>query len=521
MGGYQSDKQATVDLTFAVRLGVTVTGYAIGYVSTAQSNANIVLYQDVIGVAGASTSTLYLKATGSYVNWDLSVESGQIGVTLKDPVSKRITPGGSQILSGLSSANRVTELSSGTAVTSLNNNSIYTYRSTLVNGVNWTTTGTSQTGSLKCGAVSTGGAITTSGTGTFDIGSTANKFGSLFTSYIYPTNFVTGLIPQTNNTYDVGVLGGNYWRNGYFAGSVTVQTNLLVTGTIGSSSARTGNVWVNVANTGAITANGNTCDFGTITPTTAGSSGYCLGTATLPWSSLYTSTNHYNSQNCGMTANSTTSFTAAAPYHMFATPNTDDNTLILGSTTAGAGLVLDDVVNAKWKMTTGGFNLNFFQQSSGTASQYTTSFFTRRVYFSNTGQIYAQSTSIAAISSDERVKTNIRPIIGAMDMICGMTGRIFDYKYPQAHNGEKNVTGFIAQEIEENFPELSCTGEAQCPKEAELCPDGVKSYGIGAAFHAKVVEAFKELHGQKDEEIQDLKDLVASLAATIATVENA
>jgi hypothetical protein len=499
IGGYLFYQQATVDLTFAVRDGVTVMGSAIGYVSAAQAIADIVLFQDTAGAS--SYFTLYINAPGYFLNWDLSVESGQIGVTLNEPAAGASTPSGSQILSGLLSAPRVTELSSGTAVTSLNNRSIYTYSATLVNNVNWTTAGTVNTGSLKCGAVTSGNVLC----GT--IGTQGNTISA-------GTISCTGVNPGTTNTSDLGT-SSLLWRNGYFAG------NMLVTGTIGTSTARTGNTWVNVVNTGAINANGNTCDFGTVTPTTAGTSGYNLGSAALPWTNLYKSTNQYNTSNCGMTANSTTTFTAAAPYHMFANANTDDNTLILGSTTTGSGLVFDDIVNAEWKMTTGGYNLNFYQQSSGTASQYTTSFFTRRVYFSNTGQIYAQNTAIAAISSDERVKTNIRPITGALDRICGMTGRIFDYKYPQAHNGDKNVTGFIAQEIEEDFPELSCSGEAQCPEEAELCPDGVKSYGIGTAFHANVVEAFKELRGQKDEEIQVLKDLVASLAARIAALENA
>jgi fibronectin-binding autotransporter adhesin len=174
IGGYLFNQQATVDLTFIVRNGVTVTGSAIGYVSAAQGNADIVLYQDSTG--SASTFTLYINSVGSFVNWDLSVESGQIGVTLKDPATGGITAPGGQILLGLTSANRITELSSGAAVTSLNNTSIYTYSSTLTNNVNWTTTGTANTGPLKCGAitaagaVSTGGAITTTGTGTYDIG---------------------------------------------------------------------------------------------------------------------------------------------------------------------------------------------------------------------------------------------------------------------------------------------------------------------------------------------------------------
>jgi hypothetical protein len=71
------------------------------------------------------------------------------------------------------------------------------------------------------GALATGGAITTSGSGTYDIGTSANKFNNLFTSYIYPTTFGTNLNPVTHNAYDVGVSGGNYWRNGYFGGTLT------------------------------------------------------------------------------------------------------------------------------------------------------------------------------------------------------------------------------------------------------------------------------------------------------------
>jgi fibronectin-binding autotransporter adhesin len=544
IGGFGSDQMAVIDCTIQSRSLYSVRGSAYGAVASAKAVVDIAVVMEA-----DSTFNIYIHAIQSFVCWDLSVEAAGTNVTTYEPTDGDVTPSANIVTpSVLSVLGQVNEYS--TMTTSFNS---FTYNGSVV------LTGSANSGAISCGTL-------TSSSGLVTKNKTDSSLSGVASSYAYSAADNYPMFQQFNWTHDNIALFFDMWYNGsdtsasstgsfgirkmggtlrFVAGvaaansavsttsAITINTsaqvginntspsyNLDVTGTARVTGALTsGNITC-----GTIGTLGNSISAGSIACTAVNpgtTASYDVGTSALAWRNQYFSGTRYSTGNAGFTANSTAALTPLAPYHMFANTNTDDNTLILGSTTTGAGLVLDDIVNAKWKMTTGGYNLNFYQQSSGTTSQYTTSFFTRRVFFSNTGQIYAQNTAIAAISSDERVKTNIRPIIGALDRICGMTGRIFDYKYPEAHNGDKNVTGFIAQEIEEDFPELSCSGEAQCPEEAELCPDGVKSYGIGTAFHANVVEAFKELRGQKDEEIQVLKDLVASLAARIAALENA
>ena len=72
-----------------------------------------------------------------------------------------------------------------------------------------------------------------------------------------------------------------------------------------------------------------------------------------------------------------------------------------------------------------------------------------RFYVGAGGTIFATSTSISAIS-DISLKTNIRHLDKGLDEIMKLKPRRFDWK-----NGDNdNVMGFIAQEVEEIFPEL-------------------------------------------------------------------
>ena len=75
------------------------------------------------------------------------------------------------------------------------------------------------------GTVVTGGTISTTGTGTYDIGTSTNKFGNIYASYMYPINFVTTLTPNANNTYDVGT-SSSKWRNTYLSGALSNDANI-------------------------------------------------------------------------------------------------------------------------------------------------------------------------------------------------------------------------------------------------------------------------------------------------------
>jgi hypothetical protein len=75
-----------------------------------------------------------------------------------------------------------------------------------------------------------------------------------------------------------------------------------------------------------------------------------------------------------------------------------------------------------------------------------------RFYVGMNGQINATSTSITAIS-DETLKENIRDLDTGLSEVMALKPRRFDWKAETCIE-EKNVAGFIAQEVEEVLPEL-------------------------------------------------------------------
>ena len=99
--------------------------------------------------------------------------------------------------------------------------------------------------------------------------------------------------------------------------------------------------------------------------------------------------------------------------------------------------------------------------------------------------------------SDARVKENIRPIDNVLERICNTRGVLYD----RTDTESKDNIGFIAQELEENFPELVTTdGDRKSVK-----------YQNAAAV---LFEAVKELKAENDtqkSEIDELKDLVQQL----------
>jgi hypothetical protein len=68
------------------------------------------------------------------------------------------------------------------------------------------------------------------------------------------------------------------------------------------------------------------------------------------------------------------------------------------------------------------------------------------------GQIKSVFTSIASIS-DERVKENIVDLETGLTQIMALQPRRFDFKDGEG-SGEKNVAGFVAQEVESVLPDL-------------------------------------------------------------------
>ena len=80
-------------------------------------------------------------------------------------------------------------------------------------------------------------------------------------------------------------------------------------------------------------------------------------------------------------------------------------------------------------------------------------------------------------SSDARLKENVSDLDGQLAKIMALKPRTFDFI-----NGPKGCTGFIAQEMEEIYPDA--IGET---------PDGYKTIGGVSVMEARLIKAIQEL----------------------------
>ena len=86
-------------------------------------------------------------------------------------------------------------------------------------------------------------------------------------------------------------------------------------------------------------------------------------------------------------------------------------------------------------------------------------------------------------SSDICLKKNIKPIIGALEKICLLSGCEFDWKFDEDDIEVKpRAVGFIAQSVEQHFPHW-----------VQEDINGIKSVSLPFEFFALLVEAIKEL----------------------------
>jgi len=118
-----------------------------------------------------------------------------------------------------------------------------------------------------------------------------------------------------------------------------------------------------------------------------------------------------------------------------------------GGNTSNGFLVEEDGSNVT-RVSIGGAN------SSGATglSIYSTTANAFRFFVSYSGQINATSTSITAIS-DQSLKENIRDLETGLSEVMALKPRRFDWK-EETQLEQKNVAGFIAQEVEQVLPEL-------------------------------------------------------------------
>jgi hypothetical protein len=130
------------------------------------------------------------------------------------------------------------------------------------------------------------------------------------------------------------------------------------------------------------------------------------------------------------------------------------------------------------------------------------------------------STGVWAVCSDRRLKTDIKPIQGALETVEKLRGVSFRWKDSKKDAEYGRVRGFIAQDVETVIPEWVNTDR-----------DGYKSLEpIG--IEALVVEAVKEqqkaindlrgqladLQAQKTAEIESLKAQMAQMQALVETI---
>lgn len=102
--------------------------------------------------------------------------------------------------------------------------------------------------------------------------------------------------------------------------------------------------------------------------------------------------------------------------------------------------------------------------------------------------------------SDRRLKKDIKPIEGALDSICKLSGVHFAWK----DSGELSG-GFIAQEVEEVFPNWISEQEEEDTSYSSLEIDGkIKQLTLPFEFDAYIVESIKEL----SKEIKSIKSFL-------------
>jgi hypothetical protein len=129
-----------------------------------------------------------------------------------------------------------------------------------------------------------------------------------------------------------------------------------------------------------------------------------------------------------------------------------------GDTTVGSTLYADGTVTCA-RSSSNNSDLNLYVYSTGAAAA--------RFYVGMGGTVYATNTTISAIS-DQRFKENIQNLDVGLEKIMALKPRKFDWKSGKGKD-IKGDRGFIAQELEQVFPDL-------VDEWADPAPDGEEPY---------------------------------------------
>ena len=130
-----------------------------------------------------------------------------------------------------------------------------------------------------------------------------------------------------------------------------------------------------------------------------------------------------------------------------------------------------------------------------------------------TGEVYCYGW---AICSDQRWKTNIKPIQNALDNVLKMQGVTYYWKvdeYPDKHFPEGEQIGFIAQEIEKVYPQVVHTDKdghksVDYSKLTPVLVEAIKE-------QQKIIEELQKAIQQLQEENSQIKQANAQLSAEI------
>lgn len=132
-----------------------------------------------------------------------------------------------------------------------------------------------------------------------------------------------------------------------------------------------------------------------------------------------------------------------------------------------------------------------------------------KFWFGSNGEAYKTSGSNWTIYSDRRLKHDITGLEDSLDRLLGLRGVSFYYNDPDAVGAAEGLqTGFVAQEVEEVFPDW--VGEQA---------DGTKTLTI-KGFEALTVESIRELRDEKDAQIAELTEQLAALEAVLAEMNS-
>ena len=125
-----------------------------------------------------------------------------------------------------------------------------------------------------------------------------------------------------------------------------------------------------------------------------------------------------------------------------------------------------------------------------------------------------------AAASDARLKKNVNNLAGSLDRLEQLRPVTFEFNNEERHGVSGLQTGFIAQEVEQVFPEWIRTRDNSSPtKEGESPePENIKTISI-SGFEALTVDAFRELRAEKNTEIANLKDANQALENRVKALE--